>query len=175
MVYVITGGPGFGKTSVIDLLQKKGFQVCSEGARDLLVPDEKSEDRKAISPIPADFEQQVAARRIGFLQSVHQDTIAFSDRGLPDQIAYSWYKSKIPSKFIEEAVLSNKYAPVVFLTPPWEKIYLTDDVRKENFAEASSIHMHIVMAYRKYGYKLIDIPQLDPQKRVGFILDFLRY
>jgi predicted ATPase len=173
MVYVITGGPGFGKTTLINLLQKKGYSVCGEGARALIAPEVSREDRNEIVQIPLNFEQNVACLRIEFLQSVNLNTIAFSDRGLPDQIAFSRYKGKIPSEFIQEAVLSNRYGPFVFITPPWEAIFTTDEVRKESFAEALLIHSQIVRAYLEYGYRIIDIPLTGPEKRMEFILNFL--
>ena len=164
MVYVITGGPGFGKTSLINKLSDRGFNVCHEEARALL---------SGLSDIPRDFEQKLAGLRLKFLLSSDPDKIAFSDRGLPDQIAYSCYKNKQPSKFIVELVSSNKYAPIVFITPPWENIYTKDNTRKENFEESCHIHNHIIKAYLKYGYQPIDLPFTSPDKRADFIINFL--
>jgi predicted ATPase len=36
MVYVVTGGPGFGKTTVINHLASLGFSVGTEQAREVL-------------------------------------------------------------------------------------------------------------------------------------------
>ena len=164
MVYVITGGPGFGKTTLLNILEEKGFRVCPEEARSILDGN---------SSFPKDFEQRIASLRISFLQSTLQEDISFADRGLPDQIAYSWYKEKRPSTFIEEAVSSKRYAPLVFITPPWQEIYKQDDIRKENFEEACLIHQHITRAYLKYGYQTIDLPFSSPGMRVEYILNFL--
>jgi predicted ATPase len=164
MVYVITGGPGFGKTTLIGLLAEKGFRVCPEEARSIL---------DGIASLPGDFEQRIAGLRLKFLHSTDQETIAFADRGLPDQVAYSWYKKKQPSAFIEETVSSNRYAPFVFITPPWQDIYTSDAVRKENFEEACVIHKNIIRAYIKYGYQTIELPFSTPDMRVAYILTFL--
>lgn len=171
MVYVISGGPGFGKTTVINLLAGKGFSVCSETARELLLSD-KDQTSETIK-LPLDFEKRVAIERMFFLQSVDQDITAFSDRGLPDQIAYSWVKGKEPSPFIEEIVCTNRYASFVFITPPWKEIFMQDEIRKENFEEAVEIHRQIVKAYLKYDYKIIELPLVNPEMRVKFILNFL--
>ncbi len=173
MVYVITGGPGFGKTSIIDLLEKAGFPVCSEGARALMPPESKQMENLDSMQIPTDFERKISFHRIDFLQSIAPETIAFSDRGLPDQIAYSRYKNKIPSSFIEKAVLSNRYAPFVFVTPPWETIFTTDQVRRESYAEATCIHRQIIRAYHEHGYEIIEIPLTSPEMRMKFILNIL--
>jgi predicted ATPase len=173
MVYVITGGPGFGKSTIIDLLEKQGYPVCQEGARSILSAESKSATAVRERVMPPDFERTIADWRLRFLLSVQSGTIAFSDRGLPDQIAYSWYKKKIPSAFIEELVVKYHYAPTVFVTPPWEEIYGRDDARQESFEEALQIHDHILKAYLKYGYKIVNLPLANPDARVRFILNFL--
>ncbi len=173
MVYVITGGPGFGKSTVIDLLGKQGFPVCLEGARSILSKESERIVDVRERVIPPDFERTIADWRLNFLLSVQTGTIAFSDRGLPDQIAYSWYKKKIPSAFIEELVARHHYAPTVFVAPPWEEIYGRDDIRQEGFEEALQIHDHILKAYLKYGYKIVNLPLVNPEARVQFILNFL--
>jgi predicted ATPase len=164
MVYVITGGPGFGKTTLLNELAGKGFNVCTEEARELM---------NGISDFPKDFEQRIAGFRLKFLLSADTEKIAFADRGVPDQIAYSWHKNKQPSPFIEDLVSSNKYAPIVFMTPPWEKIYTKDSVRIENYEESCRIHSHIMEAYLKYGYQPVNLPLISPARRAEFILNFL--
>ena len=173
MVYVITGGPGFGKTTVVNLLAEKGFAVGAEKARELLILNKDQEGENDIKKLPIDFERRVAMERVNFLQSVAQNAIAFSDRGLPDQIAYSWFKKKMPSAFIEEVVSNYMYAHYVFVTPPWRDIFIQEDIRKESFEEASKIHQQILTAYLKYNYQIIDLPLVNPELRVKFILNFL--
>lgn len=173
MVYVITGGPGFGKTTVLNLLGELGFPVCPESAREILstITMEPGFDGRFV--IPANFEEIIAWKRIDFLHSTAAGTLAFSDRGLPDQVAYSRYKKKEPSGFIDEKALNERYAPFVFVTPPWKEIYAGDEVRRESFEEASLLHGYILSSYRKYGYETIDLPLESPGRRVRFILDFL--
>jgi len=173
MVFVITGGPGFGKTTVLNLLAEKGFPVGSEAARELLNKNFSQVPTTERREFPSDFERNVANERINFLQSIEQHAIAFADRGLPDQIAYSWFKGKEPSAFIEQAASMHKYAPFVFVTPPWQEIFVRDETRKETFDEATEIHALILKSYLKFGYKLIVLPLVNPGLRVKFILEFL--
>lgn len=173
MVYVITGGPGFGKTTIVELLAERGFPVCKENARSLLIPRYGGDSPAIGISLPPDFEKIVATERVNFVTSVKPDLIAFADRGLPDQIAYSVYKKKEPSLFIVELVKSTRYAPIVFVTPPWEEIYHTDEIRQESFGQALEIHHQIVNAYLNYGYKIVNLPQAIPEVRVKFILNFL--
>jgi len=173
MVYVISGGPGFGKTTILKLLGERGFPVCPENARSLLIPLLNADGSVRGISFPPGFEKSVADERVNFLSSIDLGKIAFADRGLPDQIAYSWHKKKEPSPFLEELVISNRYAPFVFLTPPWQEIYLKDEIRQEEFGEASEIHQQIVKAYLYYGYKIVNLPLAIPEVRVRFILNFL--
>jgi len=173
MVYVITGGPGFGKTTVLNYLEEKGFPVCAESAREILAS--MSRDNKIAGKMEffGDFEKIIALKRINFLHSTGANSIAFSDRGLPDQVAYSWYKNKIPSGFIEEKVVAERYAKYVFVAPPWKEIYVQDEIRKESFEEASLIHSYIIKSYHEYGYETVELPLTTPEMRVRFILNFL--
>lgn len=172
MVYVITGGPGFGKTSILNRLDELGFPVCPEIARKL-ISEMAGPSISGQSHFPVNFEQLVAKERLNFLIANSIDSIAFSDRGLPDQIAFSLYKKKQPSAFMEELVANNRYAPFVFVTPPWEEIYSRDEVRGESFTEAVQIHEQIVAVYSGLSYKIINLPLTNTEKRVRFILDFL--
>ena len=173
MVYVITGGPGFGKTSLLNILERRGFLVGSEKAREFINSKNLGTHTATKSGVPPDFEKRIAQERINFLLSVPDGAIAFADRGLPDQIAYSRYKNKTPSEYIEHVVHEYRYAPYVFITPPWKEIYVRDEIRRESYGEACEIHGHIIQAYQKYDYKLIDLPFESPEKRIEFILNFL--
>lgn len=173
MVYVITGGPGFGKTTLLHLLAEKGFSVCPETAREILSSNESVTEWTERKKLPVDFERKVTEKRMNFLLATDPNTTAFSDRGLPDQIAYSWFKQKVPSNYIEEVVNTCRYAPYVFVTPPWKEIYSQDEIRTENFAEACEINSCVLKAYLHYGYQIIDLPLRYPEERVNFILNFL--
>jgi predicted ATPase len=173
MVYIITGGPGFGKTTLVDKLSSLDFPVCHESARDLLSSIEKDGKVGHNAIFPSNFEKDVAFKRLSFLRGIPDNITAFSDRGLPDQIAFSWYKGKVPSSFIMDLVSENKYAPFVFITPPWDEIYIKDEIRREDFKEAVEIHEQIIKAYLKFDYKIISLPLLNPDERVKFILNFL--
>jgi len=173
MVYVITGGPGFGKSVLIEKLHQLGFIVGDEIARKIILQQIAEGGRLLPWKDVAGFEKQVMNERIEFLNSIDTAIIAFSDRGLPDQAAFSMYKGKEISLQLNAAITSNHYAEKVFLTPPWHKIYRNDPIRTETFEEAKKIHRFIVEAYRNNGYNLIELPLVSPEKRIKFILKSL--
>lgn len=169
MVYVITGGPGFGKTILIEKLKEFGYTVGGEIARQII----ENQIAEGGDLLPwkdrAGFEKRVMKERIDFLNSVDADEIAFSDRGLPDQAAFSLYKGKVISPMLKAALETNRYATKVFVTPPWRQIYKNDQIRTESFEEAVEIHNFIVKSYMNYGYELIDLPLDSSEERVAFI------
>jgi predicted ATPase len=173
MVYVITGGPGFGKSVLIEKLHELGFKVGGEVARQII--EDQLESGGALLPWldAAGFEKRVMDARIAFLNSIEINDIAFSDRGLPDQAAFSSYKGKEISPELKLALKGNHYAEKVYITPPWRQIYQNDPIRTETFEEAQKIHRFIVETYLLYGYEVIDLPFVSPQKRIEFILKSL--
>lgn len=170
MVYVITGGPGFGKTTLINLLASWGYPTCPEMARELIREHSLPGTANPFLQLPAGFEKVMAEYRIDFLQSVPTQNIAFADRGLPDQVAYSRWRGKKPGIFILEAAAKYRYAEQVFITPPWPEIFRKDSDRKEDFDQACAIHQLILEVYGELGYEPVEIPPGLPEERVKFIL-----
>lgn len=173
MVYVISGGPGFGKTTLVNLLAQRGYSTCPELARELLLNRQSADLEVDNDLFFKNFERNVASQRINFVMATSKDTLAFADRGVPDQVAYSCYKKKSPSGFIRKAVSECRYGPFVFLTPPWKEIFVQDEIRTESFKDASELHLHIVQAYKNLGYEIILLPLSGPEERADFILHFL--
>ena len=173
MVYVITGGPGFGKTVLLEKLHELGYPVGCEIARQIIAHQIAGGGVLLPWKDAAGFEKRVMEERINFLNSIDIKKIAFSDRGLPDQVAFSWYKGKEISQQLKVALSSNFYAKKVFLTPPWREIFCNDQIRTETFEEAEKIHSFVVKAYQENGYELIDLPLGTPEERIEFILKIL--
>ncbi|MEI6143704.1 MAG: AAA family ATPase [Mariniphaga sp.] len=173
MVYVITGGPGFGKTVLIEKLRNLGYQIGEETARRIIF--QQIECQGDILPWKnvSKFEKLVTQERIDFLNRVEIQDIAFSDRGLPDQAGFSLFKGKPISMELTSAISMNRYAKKVFVTPPWFQIYMNDPIRTETFEEAEKIHHFIMKAYVDNGYELIDLPLTTPDKRIDFIINSL--
>ena len=77
-------------------------------------------------------------------------------------------------EFIRQSCDEYRYAPLVFLAPPWREIYETDTERKQDFAEAERTCEMLAMVYRECGYQLVELPRATPNERADFILDRLR-
>ena len=173
LIYVVTGGPGFGKTVLAEALKSLGYTCSEEFARELMLSEiEKSGD---ILPWknPRLFQQEILRRRISFFESVAEGSLAFADRAIPDQLAFARYKGFGSPEVLEKAARQYRYAPNIFVTPPWPEIFTNDSIRAETFEEAQKIHEMIVETYKNLNYRIIELPLVSISERTEFILENL--
>ena len=93
----------------------------------------------------------------------------FIDRGIPDILAYMHYIGDSYPAFFDLACKEYRYTKV-FVLPPWEEIYESDEARYENYDQAKLIYTHLQETYNNYGYQLIVVPKGTVEERVEFIL-----
>tara|TARA_A100001015_G_scaffold320566_1_gene447413 strand:- start:5599 stop:6126 length:528 start_codon:yes stop_codon:yes gene_type:complete len=166
---VISGAPGTGKTSVINQLFKIGFKCHNEVSREII------SNQLQINGATTPWQDVYKFSEIVIYERLKQFKLAsnkleFYDRGIIDSFAYL-IKDNINLK--EEWITiakEYKYFNKVFITPPWEEIFHTDQERKEDFITAKKIHSHLIKAYKAFDYKPIIIPKITIQERINFIL-----
>lgn len=169
--YVLTGGPGTGKTSLLTLLAEKGFPCIPEVAREII----KEQVLNRGSALPwADKEAYANRMWSESLCSYKltlqrfENEVVFFDRGLLDRICYMEMEDIKISQEIQDDLSSALYKKV-FILPPWEEIYVTDSERKQSWAEALETFESMKKVYEKYGYETIEVPKLSIAERVQFI------
>lgn len=176
---VITGGPGTGKTSIINTLKEKGFYCFDEVIRSLTLEAKKEVDESShvSNPIaftndPMDFNIRLLNGRIE--QFKHADSLdkplSFFDRGIPDVLAYMDYFNQEYDDLFTNACKVHTYS-TLFLLPPWKAIYKRDNERFETFEEAVKIHVHLVNIYKKFGYHIIEVPFGNIEERTNYIIN----
>ena len=114
---IITGGPGTGKTSLIEELRKNDFKCFDEISREITLKYREKGIKQLFLSDPNLFSQELLNGRIEqFNNSTKlQADYAFFDRGIPDIIAYLDYiNSDYPNHFTE-ASMNYKYDLVFFL------------------------------------------------------------
>ncbi|HLI45721.1 MAG TPA: ATP-binding protein, partial [Geobacterales bacterium] len=133
-LFVLSGGPCSGKTSLIKFLESKGFPVLHETARKLvqmgIIKQEefKSKERRDyIQRII--FEEQLKAE-----ESVSNLPFVFLDRSLVDGIAYYWVLGLEPPSFMFE-ILSKKRYDSVFILDQLQEFEI-DEIRHEDPEQA---------------------------------------
>jgi len=161
---VLSGGPGSGKTSLIQGLKNRGFHCFDEVSRKLI-----NSMKITTSFKPLDFEENVFnLRKKDFLNSSYE--LQFFDRSIIDNLAYlKKNKQAIPQHF-EFDCKKLRYYPIVFIAPPWQSIYLNDNERIESFEEAQEIHQYLCQTYSEYNYQLLYLPKGNIEERIEFIL-----
>ena len=170
---IITGGPGFGKTSVITSLEKRGFHCFHEFSRSLI--KEQLITGGDILPWKnlEKFSEIVFNNRLSQYHNAPVNQLSFYDRGIPDVVAYLEKDNLDIQKHYLDAQKKHLYHPMVFITPPWEDIYINDAERKENYSDSLVAHYHIVKKYMNLGYQLIELPRKSIEERVEFIISKL--
>lgn len=171
---VITGGPGTGKTTLIDALIEQGYACFSEISRQITLEAKKQGIEQLFLENPLLFsELLLEGRKKQHLQATINDAeTVFLDRGIPDILAYMHYIGDSYPAFFDQATKEHKYAQV-FILPPWKDIYTSDAARYENYEQAKLIFEHLKETYHHYGYQLIEVPVGTVKERIQFILSRL--
>ncbi|WP_188465093.1 AAA family ATPase [Bizionia arctica] len=172
---VITGGPGTGKTSLINELIKRGYPCLEEISRQVILDARKEGAEQLFLTQPLLFSERLLEGRMKqYIEAEKMNSdLIFIDRGVPDVLAYMDYANEnYPENFVE-ACNNCKYHHVYVLAP-WQEIFTSDGERYENFEQAVNIHEQLLNTYKKYHYNLIDIPFDTIENRVDYLLDTLK-
>ncbi|MCX7546341.1 AAA family ATPase [Xanthomarina sp. F1114] len=175
--YVITGGPGVGKTTLLEELKHRNYSIIPEIARELI--QEQQKDNGIALPWKNKnlYKEMMFERSINSFEVVdkklNNEKPVFFDRGFLDSICYA---DLIQSEISERMKLyaeSWKYNRNIFILPPWREIYETDTERKQDWDEAVLTYEKMCKTYRSYGYNIIGIPKVSVKNRANFILKLI--
>ena len=179
---VISGGPGTGKTSVVQALESLGYPCFHEVIRSMTLEAKKEGDPASFvtNPLafvqdPYDFNRRLLENRLGHFRkgALIGKNVVFFDRGMPDVLAYMDYFRQEYAADFTSVCEGNRY-DVVLLLPPWEDIYISDNERLESFEESLEIHQCLTAAYERFGYTPISVPEGSVPDRTSFILNYLK-
>ncbi|SMO83317.1 Predicted ATPase [Flavobacterium nitrogenifigens] len=171
-IIVLLGGPGTGKSTLINELVARGFCCYPEISRQVTMKAQQQGIEQLFLEQPLLFSEMLLEGRIEQYKNALEepDNVVFIDRGIPDVVAYMDYiGDEYPENFVK-ACEDYKYSKT-FILPPWEEIYQSDSERYENFDQAVKIQEHLVETYKKYGYELIEVPKDTVENRILYILD----
>jgi predicted ATPase len=170
--YVITGGPGGGKTALLENLASKGYKYIPETARQII----KERISKGLTPRP---DPKTFAREIftkdcaNFISNSDLSSPLFFDRSFMDS-AYQLYESdEAGYNKIKEVHLKNRYNNKVFITPPWKEIYQNDAERDQTFEKAIEVYERLDEWYRQHDYDIVVLPKDTIENRTNFILNLV--
>ncbi len=172
---VITGGPGTGKSTIINELIKRKFTCFEEISRQVTLDAKKNGVDQLFLTNPLLFsELLLKGRENQYIQAQnHESNLVFLDRGLPDVLAYMDFIGDIyPQEFVNSCKVHTY--DYVFILKPWEAIYTSDNERYENFNQAQEIHEYLLHTYQSYNYNLLDVPFDTVENRTDHILKVLK-
>lgn len=175
--YIITGGPGVGKTSLAEKLSNAGYGVIAEDARRIIKQQVDAGGEALPWKNKAQYLQLMLAASIeSYLKAVSEkpDAITFFDRGIPDSLCYATMNGLDLSASITKTAEDLRYNQTVFILPPWPEIYQTDAERKQNWEEAESTYHAMKRTYETQCYNVIEVPKIAVEERKLFILSHIK-
>ena len=164
---VLAGGPGAGKTSVIERLQAKGHHCAPDVARSVI----RARLAAGLSPRPApdEFARAVLAGDIANYEAAPADRISFFERGVVDALGSLRGAGELSPEACQVMLDRYPYHPVVLLFPPWGEIYRTDAERDQTFTHAVAVYGLVKRWYELCGYNLLEVPRVSVDERVAFV------
>jgi predicted ATPase len=170
-LFVITGGPGSGKSTLIEALAERGICTMPEAGR-AIIQDQVAVggealpwlDRRAFAELMLSWDMR--SHRVG----LNLKGPVIFDRGVPDVLGYLRLSELPVPSHVERAARVFRYHRRVFIAPPWREIFAADAERKQSFEEAEATYKVMMQTYAGLGYDLIPLPLSSVEERVQFVL-----
>lgn len=171
---VVTGGPGSGKSTLVELLQRAGFATAPEAGR-AIIRDQVAIGGCGLPWVDAGLfaELMLCWELRSYRWAQQQPGPVFFDHALPGLPGYYRLIGTGVPGYVEAAVAALRYRRLVFIAPPWPGIYRTDAQRRQSFQEAVRTYEVLADAYQRYGYQLVELPLTSPGHRLEFVLEHI--
>jgi len=165
--FVFAGGPGAGKTTVLDALRGRGFVCLPDVARAII----KARLSNGLSPRPpeAEFARAVFDGDVANYEGAPSQGICFFDRGVVDSLGSLCQCRAMSQDDVDANLRRYPYNELVLVFPPWEEIYQTDSERDQTFPESVRVFESVKSWYGRCGYKIHEVPLGNLEDRVEYI------
>lgn len=173
-LFVVTGGPGSGKSSLIEALARRGVRHMPEAGRAIIQDQVRIEG----TALPWVDRAAFAELMLGWELRSHHEASAMPepvlmDRGIPDVIGYLTLCGLPVPAHAERAASLFRYNRLVFMAPYWDAIFTQDAERKQDKAEAEATCRVMAETYTRLGYDLVELPLVGIEDRAAFVLKHL--
>ena len=168
--FVLTGGPGSGKTTLADALRKQSVACVPEAGRRIIQTQREIGGRGLPWLDPAHYaEIEFGAGLVAFCEA-DAGLLTIFDRGILDPIGFLTVSKLVVPRHMHEAARTYRYNRKVFIAPPWKEIYTQDEEREQSFELARATHDAMARVYEEAGYDLVRLPEDSVEARVAFVL-----
>lgn len=164
--FVVTGGPGAGKTSLITELARRGFHTIPESGRAVI----REEMARGGDALPWGNRMAYAERMLerdlrayGAAQALSGPVLF--DRGIPDILGYLTLCGLPVPPQVAAAAKAARYNARIFLAPYWDELFTRDTERKQTRAEAEATSKVMRETYAALGYQIAELPRADTARR----------
>jgi predicted ATPase len=169
--FVLTGGPGSGKTTLIEALGRAGFVTSAEAGRGVI------REQAAIGGRGLPWENPLLFAELMLSWEMRSYRLAeaapgpvFFDRGIPDVLGYLRLCGTAPPEHLLRAAQLFRYNRRAFILPPWRDIFHADTERKQDLTEAERTHAAMVAIYGELGYELVSLPRATVAQRADSVI-----
>ncbi|PYE39946.1 MULTISPECIES: AAA family ATPase [unclassified Rhizobium] len=174
-MFVVTGGPGSGKSSLINAMTRRGFSTMPEAGRAII----QDQVRIGGPALPWADRTIFAELMLGWELRSYHDALeshapVLMDRGIPDVVGYLTLCGLPVPAHIEAAAKIHPYNKQVFLAPYWDAIFAQDAERKQDRQEAEATGRVMAETYTRLGYQIVELPLAGIEQRADFMADSLR-
>jgi predicted ATPase len=171
-LFVLTGGPGSGKTTLIEALAAAGVATSPEVGR-AVIREQLANGGDALPWVDQRaFAELMVVRDIAARETaLANGAITVLDRGVPDVAGFLRVSGLSVPPHIDSAARTCRYNPRVFIAPFWPEIFTGDAERKQSPEVAEATFAVMAETYRGYGYELIELPCVSVAARVAFVIE----
>jgi len=154
---VLTGGPGVGKTTLLNMLKKQNFQTVPE-ASTMLIKEllETGQQHPIHSGKLQEFQDMLGQKQLQLEAQIKPGLTTFFDRGIIDGLAYCEIFNLEKHPDVIKAAKKRDYSFIFMLD--FLDVFDVNHIRLETTSEATRIHRLIAEKYQEFGYNLISVP-----------------
>lgn len=167
---VLSGCSGGGKSTLLAEMARRGYPVYPEPGRQIV----KEELHVGGDGLPwkntVQFVELCLSRAMYFYNTATPTgKPALFDRSIVDNITgMERLGFPIPPHW-QLALQQYRYAPRVFMVPPWKELFSQDAERRHSFEDAEAEFEGLLKAYPANGYEVVLIPKGTPAERAAFL------
>jgi predicted ATPase len=167
---VLSGCSGGGKSALLGEMHRRGYAVRPEPGRQIVREQTFIEGDGLPWANTPKFLDLCISRAAYFYNSVTPgEGCVLFDRSIVDAVsAFARLGLETPAH-ARNAAERYRYAPTVFLLPPWEALFHSDAERQHGFDSAVAEYEALAQAYPAHGYAVEIVERASVAERADFL------